>query len=49
MRRPERRLHLLLWLAIAPISAAGLILALISMPADAPAEIDDALVTDEAS
>ena len=34
MRRPHRRLHLLLWMILAPMIAAGLALALLSAPAD---------------
>lgn len=46
MKRPERRLHLLLWLAIAPLAAAGLALALSNAPAAPAAAIDDLIVTD---
>lgn len=47
MRRPERRLHLLLWIAIAPAVAAGLVLALRRAPADPVAELPGVIAADE--
>lgn len=34
MKRPHRRLHLLIWLIVGPAAAAGLLLALNNVPAD---------------
>lgn len=48
MRRPQRRLHLLLWIAIAPAVAAGLVLALRRAPADPVADLPGVVVTDRA-
>lgn len=46
MRRPLRRMHLLIWMIVAPAAAAGLILALRSAPADPVSDLADAIVTD---
>jgi hypothetical protein len=48
MRRPQRRLHLLLWIAIAPAIAAGVFLALRNSPAAPVSTLDEAIVTDGA-
>jgi len=47
MRRPHRRLHLVLWLLIAPIIGAGIFLALRHAPAEPIAEIDGSLIGNE--
>lgn len=45
MRRPQRRLHLLLWLLTVPLVAAGLLLAAIHAPRDAVNDnADDAIL-----
>jgi hypothetical protein len=46
MKRPYRRLHLLIWLITAPVAAAGLVLALNAVPADPRADLPAAAVTD---
>lgn len=48
MRRPQRRLHLVMWIAIAPAIAAALILALRNAPADPVTDLPGVAVTDEA-
>jgi len=48
MRRPQRRLHLVLWIAIAPAIAAGLFLALKNAPASPEASLDEAIIADGA-
>ncbi len=45
MRRPQRRLHLLMWIALAPVIAAGVFLALRESPADPMADLAEILVT----
>ena len=47
MKRAHRRLHLLIWMLVAPAAAAGLALALGNLPADARAGIPAAAVTGE--
>lgn len=48
MRRPQRRLHLLMWMALAPAIAAGVFLALRHAPSDPRADLAEILVTDGA-
>ncbi len=48
MRRPQRRLHLMLWLLVAPAAAAGLLLALRHAPVAPVGEIPADAVTDGA-
>ena len=48
MRRPERRLHLLLWTLIAPAVAAGLAFALRHAPADPVADLPGVVAADGA-
>lgn len=48
MKRPQRRLHLIMWIAIAPAIAAGLVLALQNAPADPVADLPGVIVDDEA-
>lgn len=47
MKRAHRRLHVLVWLLVAPAAAAGLALALRNLPADARADIPAAALTGE--
>ncbi len=46
MRRPQRRLHVLMWLAVAPAAIAGVYLALNNAPAVPAEPIADVIVTD---
>lgn len=48
MRRPQRRLHLVIWLLLAPAIFAGLALAMKNAPADPAADLADSVITDEA-
>lgn len=48
MKRPQRRLHLLLWIVLAPAFAAGLALAMLAAPDDAPGDLPAAAVSVEA-
>ncbi len=52
MKRPQRRLHLMIWIVLAPTIAAGLALALWRAPPDLSAEpssdLADIAVTGEA-
>lgn len=48
MRRPQRRLHLIMWIVIAPAIAAGLVLALRNAPADPVADLPGVIVVDGA-
>lgn len=48
MRRPQRRLHLMLWIVIAPAVAAGLVLALMNSPASPEATLEAPIITDGA-
>ncbi len=45
MKRAHRRAHLLLWLLIGPVTAAGVALAVLRAPADAAGDIPAAAVT----
>jgi hypothetical protein len=47
VKRPHRRLHLVIWLLIAPAVAAGLALALRHLPAETRTDIPAAAITGE--
>jgi hypothetical protein len=47
MRRPQRRLHLVLWLLLAPLIAAGFALAMKNAPSDTAADLAETIVTGE--
>lgn len=47
MRRPQRRLHLLFWLLLAPAIFAGLALAMNNAPADPITDLADSIITGE--
>ncbi len=44
MRRPQRRLHLLMWTAIAPAVAFGVFFALTNIPPETVVDLDDRIV-----
>lgn len=46
MRRPHRRLHLLIWLIAGPAAAAGLAFALKTAPADPRGDLPAAAIAD---
>lgn len=47
MKRAHRRVHLLIWLLVAPAAAAGLAFALRNLPAEPQADIPAAAITGE--
>ncbi len=46
MRRFHRRLHLWMWIALAPLTAVGLALAIASVPKEQTNDLDGALISE---